>query len=356
MDPDQNFFSAWKMMLSILFNNTESEGRHAKTPMLTMAGHSPLLHYKMLLLLLSLLFLIFALPVAAAKKLDVEGCEDIYVGAGWAGVYSFYRRVVDDPSRGPKSCLFEESWRVGGRTYSVHINHTTTTSNNLVQDVGAYRFSENMHLPGDLILHDLQLETECYEESCPTGFEMSFNQTTESDGKDAFDSPLRIIVDPTTRLPIGYVTPLWKMIEIAEGLGGRVFLQTSLVGMATENTNGEEELSLYFRTSNDTILTIRSPSVVVLNLPRHKLFDIEGVERSLEPEIVSILKCFDFQFPTNSSLFGGSPGRNRTAEKAFPTNLEKAYLYYEDAWWRTILHKPEGVWPVEFPAVPSESE
>ena len=213
-----------------------------------------------------------------------------------------------------------------------------------------------MHLPGDLILHDLQLDTKCYEESCPTGFEMSFNQTKESDGKDAFDSPLRIIVDPTTRLPIGYVTPLWKMIEIAQGLGGRVFLQTPLVGMATKDTNGEELLSLNFRTSNDVILTIRSPSVVVLNLPRHKLFDIEGVESSLEPEIVSILKCFDFQVPTNASLFGGSPGRNRTAEKAFPNNLEKAYLYYKDAWWRTILDKPEGVWPVEFPAIPSESE
>ena len=38
----------------------------------------------------------------------------------------------------------------------------------LTLDVGAYRFSPDMHLPGDLILKKLQLHTRCYEPGCPS--------------------------------------------------------------------------------------------------------------------------------------------------------------------------------------------
>ena len=84
---------------------------------------------------------------------DFDGCTEIFVGGGWAGVYSFYRRVMMDSSDGvgdaSNKCLFEASWRIGGRTYSVPINRTDGSTAvageddtvHFVQDVGAYRFS-----------------------------------------------------------------------------------------------------------------------------------------------------------------------------------------------------------------------
>mmetsp|Transcript_18282 Transcript_18282/g.45417 ORF Transcript_18282/g.45417 Transcript_18282/m.45417 type:complete len:367 (+) Transcript_18282:1632-2732(+) len=288
-----------------------------------------------------LLFAVTATESAAVQ--GVEGCEEVFVGAGWSGVYSFYRRILDDPTRGPKACLFEESWRVGGRTYSVHTNQTSEDSNNgFVIDVGAYRFSPDMHLPGDLILKDLKLDTECYAEDCPSPKEENFLEFE-------YDAPLRRIVDPISRLPAGYATAMWKMVEIAESLGGRVFLQTPLMKLAVDDEY--ETISLEFE---DTVkhepVVVPSPSVVVLNLPRAKLFQIQGVEDSLEPDTVKTLKCIASDFPTK---FGVENGRDRMAERKFHTALEKAYLYYSDAWWRTVLHKPEGFFPAEFPGVPS---
>ena len=259
-----------------------------------------------------------------SAAMSATGCEEVFVGAGWAGVYSFYRRIMDDPSRGPKACLFEESWRVGGRTYSVHTNHTDE-GKDFVQDVGAYRFSPDMHLPGDLIMHDLDLVTECYAQDCPN----------PSLGAHHFDynAPLRRIIDPETKQPAGYVTPMWKMIEIAESYGGRVFKQTPLVKLIVDGD--EDTLSLEFDGANKNLpIVVQSPSILMLNLPRNKLFDIEGVEKSLGPIAAKTLKC-------NVNDFAGEFG----LEPGAPSALEKAYLYYSDAWWRTILEKVEGYWP-----------
>lgn len=279
-------------------------------------------------------FLVLASATGAdfSAAVSTEDCEEVFVGAGWSGVYSFYRRIVDDPSRGPKACLFEESWRVGGRTYSVHTNHTNE-GKDFVQDIGAYRFSPDMHLPGDLIMHDLELDTECYAQDCPN----------PSMGEFRFDynAPLRRIIDPDTKLPAGYVTPLWKMIEIAESFGGRVFVQTPLVKFTIDDD--EDTLVLTFENAtNDAQISIRSPSVLVLNLPRNKLFEVQGVEESLDTGTVQTLKCVvnDFQIE-----FGLEPG--------LVTALEKAYLYYSDAWWRTVLDQREGYYPSEFGPVPS---
>eukprot|EP00531_Pseudo-nitzschia_arenysensis_P001364 CAMPEP_0116149412 /NCGR_PEP_ID=MMETSP0329-20121206/18930_1 /TAXON_ID=697910 /ORGANISM="Pseudo-nitzschia arenysensis, Strain B593" /LENGTH=545 /DNA_ID=CAMNT_0003645717 /DNA_START=86 /DNA_END=1721 /DNA_ORIENTATION=- len=291
--------------------------------------------------------LLFAATITESTATQgVEGCEEIFVGAGWSGVYSFYRRVIDDPARGPKACLFEESWRVGGRTYSVHTNQTSPENNNgFVVDVGAYRFSPDMHLPGDLILHDLEMNTECYAEDCPSAKEEMF-------GSFEYDAPLRRIVDPTTNLPAGYVTALWKMIEIAKSHGARVFLQTPLVKLITEDD--DQRFSLEFQdTVKHVPIVVRSPSVVVLNLPRNKLFEIQGVEDSLEPDVVKTLKCIVHD---SAPAFDSDSQRDRVAEGKFHTALEKAYLYYSDAWWRTVLHKPEGYFPSEFSGVPSKDD
>jgi len=120
----------------------------------------------------------------------------------------------------------------------------------------------------------------------------------------------------------------------------------------TEDGGGDgNTVSLEFQDATDSLMVVRSPSVVVLNLPRHKLLEIEGVEASLEPDTVKILKCHAFDIPDD---LGVDASRDKMAESKFVTTLEKAYLYYSDAWWRTVLHKPEGFWPMEYPAIPSK--
>ena len=82
----------------------------------------------------------------------VSGCTDTVVGGGWSGVYFLYRKAMASPSLASSMCLFEASDRIGGRTYSVP---PSVLGNEFTLDVGAYRFSPDMHLPGDVILHDL---------------------------------------------------------------------------------------------------------------------------------------------------------------------------------------------------------
>ena len=278
--------------------------------------------------------------MAMVDVVNYEGCEEVFVGAGWAGVYAFYRRILDDRDRGPKCCLFEQSWRIGGRTYSVRINNTVQddSAGEFVLDVGAYRYSPDMHLPGDLISNDLELTTECYQKDCPNA---------KSDFPSPFlfnyTAPLRRLVDPITRLPNGYVTPLNRMIEIAKGHGGRVFTSTALTKFEIEEEDDgtRSTVHLTFHNSNrDETIHIKDTSLLILNLPRNKLFDISGVEESLETNVAKTLKCLVFDTP--SDLFS-EPLTDRPEDI---TTLEKAYLYYEDAWWRTVLNMYEGEWPL----------
>ena len=334
-------------------------------------------------------------------------------------MYSFYRRVMmmdstDGNGNGDASnkCLFEASWRIGGRTYSVPINRTkddgssstaATTEDDtvhFVQDIGAYRFSpgrffciclfvnffsdykydlmncfynthipnplslvsffvvQDMHLVGDLILHQLKLDTECYQADCPSAQEdfpepFMFN----------FSAPLRRIVSSKTRLPVGYATALTTMISQAEAKGARVFMQHKLVGFellsSSDSHHGnvigkvDESVLLTFQDTqsgqNYTLPTSNSSDdidVLVLNLPRNHLLEVDGIPPSLDDDTLKILECIKFDVP--AELFGDEMASEMEKRKAYTTTLEKAYLYYEeDAWWRTKLHQVEGTWPTD---------
>ena len=93
----------------------------------------------------------------------MDHCNELVVGAGWSGVYLAYRRAtnISDPT---SICIIEASERIGGRTYSRRHN----SIQDLTLDLGAYRFSPDMHLPGDLIIDHLDLPTACYEPGCPS--------------------------------------------------------------------------------------------------------------------------------------------------------------------------------------------
>jgi hypothetical protein len=288
--------------------------------------------------------------VRESKDHRFDECSEVFVGGGWAGIYSLYRRATSYPDRASAMCLMEASWRIGGRTYSVPINHTTIP---FVQDVGAYRFSPDMHLVGDLILHELELPTECYQTDCPSAKEdfpepFMFN----------YSAPLRRIVNPTTGLPSGYATALHAMIDKVESLGARVFVQTKLVQFNLTEGNGNVQL-VFEDTVSGQVAPLPSGSVdtddgisaLFLNLPRNKLLEVRGVAESLSPTTLKTIQCIVFDAPAD--LFGDETAAEFHDISHYTTNLGKAYLYYPNAWWRTQLHQAVGKWPpdVGFAAV-----
>ena len=318
------------------------------------------------------------------RRHPYHGCSELFVGAGWGGVYSFYRRVLDrvrmHKEDGSSFCLIEQSNRIGGRTYSVPLDeHTNGTK--FVLDVGAYRFTPDMHLVGDLILQHLQLPTECYQPGCPSPQEEIHSQFD-------YKEPFRRIVDPISGLPNGFDTALRKMVEICQGLGARVFLNTQLVQL---QVGDELESSSLHLVLENTVTGVRYPiqstgdggtnnnhsnkdddfliRVLVLNIPRHQLFQIQGMKESMEPDVAKTLECLVLDSPmpdvttttirttspSNSSLsledhsatIDNQNKNNAPNDDQDIVRLGKAYLYYEDAWWRTKLNQTVGSWPPE---------
>jgi len=219
-------------------------------------------------------------------------------------------------------CVFEASSRVGGRTYSVP---PSVLGNEFTLDVGAYRFSPDMHLPGDLILHDLKLPTACYEPGCPSAKDdfvppFIFNYT----------APLRRIVDATTGLPSGYVTALHTMVDKMKALGVRVYLSTPLLDITPAASPGGMQL-LHFAAG-----TVTATGAVLLNLPRNKLLLLPSVAKTVSPRTLAMLQCAQFDSPPD--LFG-----NRSMMSS--TGLTKAYYYYDDAWWWTKINTTVGEYP-----------
>ena len=261
---------------------------------------------------------------------SLDSCAHVAVGAGWGGVYFAYRTAVAlGPERARSVCVWEASHRLGGRTFSVRGDDL---GKGLVLDVGAYRFSPDMHLPGDLILRDLNLPTACYEPGCldaakdfPPPF--LFN----------YSAPLRRIIDPVTLLPAGYSTAIEEMVRRLTKMGARVFRNFPLTDVLHSGENG----TLVQVQGNRTV---RITGSLLLNLPRNKLLALPSVagaagkKSMLDQRTLSMLKCTKFDAPP--SLF-----HNQTDIERVATALSKAYLYYEDAWWHTRVNLTVGQFP-----------
>ena len=254
------------------------------------------------------------------------GCAEVVVGAGWAGVYFAYRRATSgaDPS---SICVFEAAERVGGRTYSVRDVPAPFTL-----DVGAYRFSPDMHLPGDLIMRHLELPTACYEPDCPdAGADMPsqffFN----------YSAPLRRVVDKRGQ-PSGYVTPLEEMVRRLRALGASVSLGVELVAIS-RGADGTPP-ALTFSPADGGAHFSLSPALTFLNLPRNHLFSLAGIDDALDARTAAALRCVKFDQP--ASVFG----KNWThVSSRYKSALSKAYLLYEDAWWQTRVNLTGGETP-----------
>ncbi|KAL7555414.1 hypothetical protein ACA910_017423 [Epithemia clementina (nom. ined.)] len=312
------------------------------------------------------------------------GCQELFVGAGWGGIYSFYRRVlhgVHEQGRDARQyCLLEQSGRLGGRTYSVPVSSRHTKSDHpFVLDVGAYRFTPDMHLIGDLISHQLQLPTACYEPHCPTPTWDEFQTLLHGHivrrrhrqrrhralhPSRNYTAPFRRMVDPDTGLSTGFDTALQKMVETCQQLGARVFYHTKLVEFRVNHHEylSQQQKTLFGLTPlahtqlvvQDMTTGVRSSldsqldqlSVIFLNLPRHVLLNtVQGVRESLEPHVRKTLECIVWDIPED--LYGRDVVQRLQAYEQTPSTIGKAYLYYDQAWWRSQLNQTVGHWPME---------
>jgi hypothetical protein len=169
-----------------------------------------------------------------------------------------------------------------------------------------------------------------------------------------YSAPLRRIVDPETRLPSGYATAMHRMIEEMQEMGARVFTQTKLIQFEfiehTSDVSKDPYVQLSFQhTASGHIETIPNNAttdpidMVVLNLPRNKLFEVTGIQESLSTQSKQTIGCIVFDTP--AELFGDETQKEMQSAQHFTTNLGKAYLFYNNAFWRTRMNETVGTWP-----------
>merc|ERR1711998_124094 len=255
---------------------------------------------RLLLLPIWLVPLTFGAPITT-----VSDCKTAVVGGGWAGVYFAWRAA--DSHTAASVCLFEASARIGGRTYTKKIPET-----GLTVDVGAYRFSPSMHLPGDLISNQFNLPTECYEPGCPS---------PQSDFPPPFEfnysAPLR-------KVKGGYGVPIHRMLKEMQQLGVRVYTSTVLTDLVPK----EAATELSFQ-SNGTKFSVQADAVL-LNLPRPRVLKLSNAMAAAATRVAKILQC------NVNDVFVPQAGR---------TAMTKAYAYYDKAWWLSALNKSQGEYP-----------
>jgi len=245
-------------------------------------------------------------------------CEAAVAGGGWAGVYFAFRLA----EAGTRVCVFEASERIGGRTYS-HDFLVGRRRDRFVLDLGAYRFTPDMHLPGDVILKVLKLPVACYEPSClPANADFPppfvFNYT----------APLVRIVGPDG-MPAGYVTAIEGMVDRIRRLGGQVFLGARLTDFAPAKSGGRARL-VFGQQAVEA-------GTVLLNLPRQEILRLPSLRAATPARTVKMQECVKFDMP--GDFF--PPGQKFDLGRS----LTKAYAFYDEAWWHTRLNKTEGQWP-----------
>eukprot|EP00746_Dinoflagellata_sp_MGD_P086947 gnl/MRDRNA2_/MRDRNA2_34472_c0_seq1.p1 gnl/MRDRNA2_/MRDRNA2_34472_c0~~gnl/MRDRNA2_/MRDRNA2_34472_c0_seq1.p1 ORF type:complete len:505 (+),score=92.02 gnl/MRDRNA2_/MRDRNA2_34472_c0_seq1:68-1582(+) len=264
--------------------------------------------------LYSLLFGVVSIVEAQNMSCDVAA-----VGGGWSGVYFAYRYYLDGNVEPKNICLFEASQRIGGRTYSKEFD---MNGEKIVLDLGAYRFSPDMHLPGDVILKQLKLPTACYEPDCEPA-----NKDFPPPFIFNYSAPLQRIIDPVTKLPAGYATALEAMVKKMADDGAHIQLGAELVDIQ----KAKDGANLLFKDGS-----IVQAGTVLLNLPRTPLLSLPTVQSSVGNRTLKMLQCVKFDHPANFFT-----------NMSFGDALTKAYAYYDDAWWvnSDTLNMTEGQWP-----------
>lgn len=108
---------------------------------------------------------------------------------------------------------------MGGITYSVPVIPVETVGDVFVLGIGAYRFSPDMHLPGDLIMKDLGRSNRV----------LCAEMLPYSGRLPAFNLLFRGFVGSSAKEFGGYVTPINIMFERMVSSGVQMFIRMELI-------------------------------------------------------------------------------------------------------------------------------
>eukprot|EP00956_Cyclotella_meneghiniana_P010958 scaffold15315_cov36-Cyclotella_meneghiniana.AAC.4 len=251
-----------------------------------------------------------------------QKCKVSIAGAGPGGIYTAMRLVESKTFNADDICIFELSGSPGGRVKS--LDHVVPNKD-FVVDAGAYRYvpsndngvGENNWYPGAnydpstmppplwyitritsyLIQEKFKLPTLCYsvEEFCLA----------------------RKIVDASGR-NAGFFTLVKAMLNEITSAGVHVYYSHKLTSISQTEADGYKELTFETKSDVEKVETMHlflntglSP---MLNIVRSSSFPMSFMSDAFYSNVVAL-----------KSQFG-----------------RKLYLFYDDAWWITLLNKADG--------------
>eukprot|EP01059_Diplonema_ambulator_P000996 TRINITY_DN1076_c0_g3_i1.p1 TRINITY_DN1076_c0_g3~~TRINITY_DN1076_c0_g3_i1.p1 ORF type:complete len:475 (+),score=177.95 TRINITY_DN1076_c0_g3_i1:50-1474(+) len=253
--------------------------------------------------------MIFGLLAAATATEIPESCKVSVVGAGWGGVYFAWRLAVDTRRyKASDVCVFEANDRVGGRVYTVR---DYPEMEDLEIEIGAYRFDTEDHLPADLVMDALKLDSRCYGYNC-TGLSCHWygSPTTCRKIADVYGN---------AQYSIGIETMLTQLRSAGAKLFRGVAVKGVHEGCGTVWRTGKKRSVLSFVGRDETVQS----EVVLMNVPLTAM---------------DLLDSDSVIFPSG----GGSAEAGTCFSLKVALPAVKAYALYEDAWWYTKLGLMNG--------------
>jgi hypothetical protein len=236
--------------------------------------------------------------VSVSSQGNYANCKVSVVGAGWGGAYFAYRLAKTNTVPASKICIFEQSDRIGGRVY----DYTNPLWEDLVVDLGAYRYSTSQQIAKGIAESILDKDVTCYN-GAPCDETTGFRVYEDQYGNNA-----------------GYATGIRGLLQKVDNMGGRdVFMNHKLVNIRNNNDD-DYPIKLVFKKGNVTV-----------NVETKKVF------LNMHSSAINQLRT-----PGNL-LYTATTNYSLAALKApYDIPAFKNFLWYEDAWWLTKLNFTTG--------------
>jgi len=254
--------------------------------------------------------------VGAVVTADEGGdmhCGLTVVGGGWGGAYFAYRMCIDtDTISCEEVCVFEANERFGGRAYSTAVNEEGVLDP-LKVDVGPYRMRTS-GAPTSTGAEEIIVGVTSSEEAL--GLPLVGYTNPE-------DSAFKVVDDGLGN-NAGFNTPIYKMLEIIEEQGGRVFMGQRAEGVYRAAPGSNHPLIVRFATGDIGAVTA---DLAFLNTPWASVNQMDETSALFVDTNATARECVEMI--TSSSVSA------------------KYYVQYDDAWWVTKLGLTEGTFSTQ---------
>jgi hypothetical protein len=237
--------------------------------------------------------------VVLADETAPTHCSLTVVGGGWGGAYFAYRMCVDTETIACENvCVFEANQRFGGRAYSTPVNEEGVPEP-LTVDMCAYRMRLS-GAPTSTGAEEIVVGVTSSEEALG----MPLVGYTNPD-----DSTFKVVDDGLGN-NAGYNKPIYKMLEIIEERGGRVFKGQRAEGVYRAPPGSAHPLVVRFATGEIAEVTA---DMTFLNTPWAAVNQMDPSSALFTDTNATARECVEMI--TSSSVSA------------------KYYAQYDDAWW-----------------------